>query len=150
MDLISKLRDISPMLCRILARHRYGKPMTTKEIATASGIHIHLFEAYSWSPSWDRIPIIDAFAFSRACGVDFGSYSCMNRVYCYLAKNPTFQYLRKSGHWKDYYAPMLRAWYEGCNGRQFGNDPMLKPIRKLLLRLHKAYSLETKHETKNV
>ena len=136
MNLLHRLDDVSPMLCRLLARQRYGKPLTTQAIAAESGIPSPMVEAYSWSASWDGIPIKHAFKFAEACGVSFVSTKSMNRVYNYLNKNPTFQYLRNDPKWKEYYQPLLLGWYSSFGGRhrEKGNK-IWKPVRALLLRL---------------
>lgn len=136
MKLIQRLDDVSPMLCRLMARKRYGRPRSSKELSDLTGIALPVIEAYSWSASWNDIPIASGFKFARACGIDFASTRSMNRAYAYLNKNPTFKYLRQDPQWETYYKPLLLAWYSSFNGRHRNKDSNVwPPIQKLLLRL---------------
>lgn len=138
MKIHDRLNQISPILCRMLARQPHGRPLTTFEISNKSGIPAHFVEVYSWSQRWDDIPMGNAFAFARACGVDLFSYSSCNRVCTYLKNDPSFKYLRKHPDWLNYYMPMMRSWHASFNGIDRSSEEIWTPIRKLLKRLDVA------------
>ena len=59
------------MLCRLLARTNHGlRPMTTKEIATQSGLSLERVVQISNLRTWSSVPLGAIESFSRACGVN--------------------------------------------------------------------------------
>jgi hypothetical protein len=109
MAYLERVLNFPPVLVRLLARRRYGAPLTTEEIALASGaLSSAEVEAISRETSWRGIRYDDALAFQRGCGIEF--HKSMRRVNDYLAKRPSFQYLRTSPDWESYYKPLLVAW----------------------------------------
>jgi len=107
-----RLDRYPPVLCRLLARQKRGRPLTTQEIAKASGLPPAKVEAISGSISWDGVTVLEMKDFTRACGCDFTSQSHMRRVEDYLRKRPRFTYLKRSPYWREYYYPLVVRWME--------------------------------------
>lgn len=101
-----------PLILRLLARKRRGRPLTTLEIADASGLPVTTVEAISWSVDWSGIDVPSARAFMKGVGIDLASRDDVRRIRMYLRTSPKdprrrFPYLRKSPEWKTRYLPML-------------------------------------------
>jgi hypothetical protein len=127
-----------PPLCRLLARHRYSRPLTIQEIAERSkGITPVEVIAISETVDWRYVNIRQMQAFLTGCGMDFCDTKAMRRVDDYIRKGPTFQYLRQRPDWTTHYLPLLRHWRS-----IYGHYPITKaspiwpPIRDLLIRLN--------------
>lgn len=105
-----RLNRYPPVLCRLLAREKRGRPLTTAEIADTSGLPPAKVEAISASISWDRVEVNDMRAFIQACGCDFDHQPNMRRVEDYIRKGAKFTYLKRSPYWKNYYYPLVVKW----------------------------------------
>lgn len=113
--IFDRVRFYTPILCRLLARHKHGAPLTTDEIASKSGLVPFQVEALSASVTWEGIDIFILQKFSAACGVDFTDKLSLKRVEMYLKGKwngsrrvpPPFSYLRRSPLWKTYYLPLM-------------------------------------------
>lgn len=105
-----RLDRYPPVLCRLLARQKRGRPLTTREIAETSGLPPAKVEAISESVNWDGVGVYEMRGFTKACGCDFTNQSDMRRVEDYLRKRPKFTYLRKSPFWREYYYPLVIKW----------------------------------------
>jgi hypothetical protein len=139
--------NFPPILCRLLARHRYNRPMTTDEIAKQSGcLSAAEVEAISKATDWKPIKVVEMQAFLRGCKLDFCDPSAMRRVRDYLTKFPTFQYLRKSPQWKSYYMPLLLRWIQNY-GIVTTDSPIWPPLRALLIRMIPVLEMEAKRNT---
>ena len=107
-----RVNQYPPIACRIFARHKFGRPMSSKEIAVASGLTILRVEAISELTSWKGVDVLEMQAFTEACGMDFTSARVMKRFDYYVARSPKFLHLRKSELWEDYYKKLLKRWME--------------------------------------
>lgn len=107
-----RVERFSPILCRLMARHRYGAPLTDGEIAEASGLTPHEVYALSWSTNWRGVDIYTMRKYSEACGLDFTSPGKMKRIVVYLQSKPGFKYLRRSNRWHSIYKPMIERWLD--------------------------------------
>lgn len=126
-----RVARFSPILCRLLARHRYGGPMTSEELA----VKMVLFTPWqvdqlSEATSWDGITVAVMRGFTTACNLDISNAAHMRRAEDYLRKTmpnsahlalfgvprttspaaQPFSYLRKDKLWKPYFQPLLRRW----------------------------------------
>ncbi len=108
----TRLNRYPPVLCRLLAREKRGRPLTTVEIAERSGLPPAKVEAISASVSWEGVEALEMMRFIQACGCDFDAQKDMRRVEDYLRKRPKFTYLRRSPQWKNYYYPLVVKWME--------------------------------------
>lgn len=113
-----------PILVRLLARVRRGRPLSDLEISKASGLPIHQVHVLSQSTDWRGVDIYTMRAFTAGCGLDFDSRSQMKRAIVYLRGKtvrgrriaPNFKYLRRSPYWATFYQPMVKRWLEGNAG----------------------------------
>lgn len=99
-----------PILCRLLARVPNSRPLSIDEIASRGGMSNLEVVMLSERTSWDEVPFMHMMRFLKGCGVDFGDARQMRRVNDYIAKRPTWKYLKSSGRWTDTYEPMLKQY----------------------------------------
>jgi hypothetical protein len=99
-----------PVLCRLLARHRYGPPLSEAEIAIRAKMTIREVQALSQLTTWDSCDLSTVIAFSAACGVDFCNWRAMKRIDAYLKSGPTWRYLRASRQFSAKFEPLLRIY----------------------------------------
>lgn len=101
-----------PILVRLLARHKYGKPLSALEISEASlgSVTPAQVEAISQCTQWGSIRMVEAAGFMRGCGLDLCNRQQLKKAEAYLRKNPNFRYLRESQDWEAYYKPMMTRW----------------------------------------
>jgi hypothetical protein len=116
MDYYAKAERYSPILCRLLARERYGRPLSTGELAEKSGLTKYEVEAISQEASWGGVKLDIVRRFTIACGTDFASRADMRRISDYMRKKPTFAYLKKSGNFREYYLPLIIKWRDQYAG----------------------------------
>lgn len=102
----------SPILCRLLARERYGAPLTDAQIAERSGLTPHEVYTLSWSTTWRGVDIYTMRRFTEGCGLDLASPKRMKRTTNYLRSQPTMKYLRRSPLWASQFKPMIEKWRE--------------------------------------
>lgn len=120
-----------PPLVRLLARHKNGRAMTTKEIATAASWSLMWTEGVASEPEWSGVSVGDLQRFTEACNLDFTSRADLNRAETYLRKNggkPPFKYLTSAPDWKTYYLPFIQSWHK----RSPNLAPLPLPIQRLL------------------
>jgi len=136
MNFFTASQSFPPILCRLLARHKGGRPLTTGEIDSVAypiDSNPALVEALSKTTRWDSIPFGDMHCYLVGCRIVFTSTVDMRRVTDYLRKNPNFEYLRKSPEWDSYYKPLLIRWRSSyIVGSQL---PPYPPVRDLVIRL---------------
>lgn len=89
-------QKFSPILVRLLARHRYNAPLSNAEIAQRSKLSIAAVAAIAVSPTWQDIDLPTMRAYLSACNVDFCNQQQMQRVKIYLRSKPTWKYLKRS------------------------------------------------------
>lgn len=129
-----------PILCRLLARHRYGRPLTTEEIVRYSGVLSHaMVEAISESTSWRDVRLGDMRAFLKGCNLDFCDTTTMRRTFDWLRKTTLNSYLQKietidTRYFYACYLPLFKRWYKSY-GIVTKDSPIREPVRSLLIRL---------------
>ena len=140
------LDDFPPCLCRLLARHPKGKPLTAEEIAGAAGWDQHSgedtpnitpmeVEEISQKTSWGDVQYQKILNFLRGCNLDFDNPNTVRRVDSYLRKKCHFNYLLKHTEWKTRYCPLLIRWVEWEIKRKSWGDNPRSSVRKLVDRL---------------
>lgn len=108
-----RVRRFSPILCRLLARHRYGPPLSTEEIVRRSGLSALIVAALSEAIDWTGVDLETFRRFTQACGVDPTNAQEMRRIESYLSKRPVrFKYLKKSPQWETLYKPLMLRWQQ--------------------------------------
>jgi len=106
-----RVDDYPPVLCRLMAKHRPGPAMSTKEISDKSGLSEYEVLTISEMTSWKGVSLEKFRRFTGACGVDFLDSTCMKYVRDYLRKRPIrFKYLKTTPDWDDYYIPLIKKW----------------------------------------
>jgi hypothetical protein len=125
----------SPALCRLMARKKGGKPMTTLDICNAAtSLTPAQVESISQSTDWSHIDIVTAEDFLKAVSMDFCCWADMHRASEYLKSRPTFEHLRRAPEWKSYWLPLLVRWRKSY-GFVNKNQPIWPPLRDLLIRM---------------
>lgn len=115
-----RLREFSPIVCRLLARHPHGPPLSDKEIALRSGLTHLTVVVLSDELSWDGVKVATMRAFIQACNLDFEDKRQMRRVEAYLRAlksgkiNKKFAYLERSPDYESYYLPLRARYEEHC------------------------------------
>lgn len=104
--------QLSPILCRLLARHRHGPPFTVSEIAKRSGLSHLEIHHLSLMRSWDTVPFGTMRRFLIGCSLDFCDVRQMKRVFTYLRLPKKFQYLKKSPEWETVLRPIVEEFYK--------------------------------------
>lgn len=115
-----------PVLCRLLARHRYGRPLTNQEISERSGLSPVVVVAISECVAWKSIPFGDMLLFLKGCGIDFTDRAKMKSIRAYMrirrsadgariVRRPTFSYLKKDDQWESYYLPLMHRYFYSVN-----------------------------------
>ena len=110
MTFYDKANRFSPILCRLLARKRYGRPLSSQELSDDSGLSLVQIEALSQQVNWNGVDLDTLKKFTQSCGTDFASRSDMRRVSDYMRKAPTFAYLKRSKNFREYYLPLISKW----------------------------------------
>jgi hypothetical protein len=111
-----RLDRFPPVACRILARA--PKPsggvraLTDAEIAAGSGrLSVKDVARLSRLTAWDTVPIADAFAFLKGCGVQIDDRDWMRKNVAYLQElRGAPRYLKQSDEWETLYKPLLILW----------------------------------------
>lgn len=105
-----------PILCRLLARHKNGPPMTIEEIADRgelSNLEVILMSQHT---SWDTVPLEAMHRFLVGCGMDFCNgrqvYRARQYTHHVVKGSLAFAYLRKSQQWTQTYEPMLKRYLQ--------------------------------------
>src|SRR5581483_8848230 len=94
---VDRIHSFPPILCRLLARHKNGAPMSAQEISMKAGTITGIYgESYSIAPyrvdvlsgltNWNNVCVSDIILFTRGCGVPFCDGDC-KRVDEYLRTN---------------------------------------------------------------
>jgi hypothetical protein len=115
-----KAERYPPILCRLLARHTRGKPLTTEEITQRSGLPRMAVLTLSFSATWAGTDLPTMRKFLQGCGIDFCNRTQFKRRENYLAlqarlagKNcRNWAYLRASPEWGTFYEPMMRTYIQ--------------------------------------
>jgi hypothetical protein len=118
----TRLDQFPPALCRVLARVPRSRPLTGAEVAQRSGLPLVTVEAISQMTDWSVVPLDQAMAFLRGCGLELDNARAMKRVTVYLrGKNsngkrraPLFSYLKRDAAWATYYKPLLAKLAEAA------------------------------------
>jgi hypothetical protein len=109
-----RVNRFPPIACRLLARHRYGPPLTSEEIAAGSGLSPVQVEALAVTSTWHGIDIYTLQKYTTACGMDFTNSKQMRQKEDYLRKRPVkFTYLKRSPDWP-YYRQLITKWAKIC------------------------------------
>jgi hypothetical protein len=133
MNFWTRAQLFNPQLVRLLARQRYGRALSTEEIAKASGLPLFDVYAIAQANSWEHIKHSQMHAYLVGCNCDFEHRKTMERVDKYLMSQPNLTYLKRNPEWKTYYLPLLIAWRTGYGETV---DPKLwAPLRDLVVRL---------------
>ena len=118
MTFFTRAKQYPPLLVRLMAR-RDHKPMSNMDVVEWSGLPLDMVWDISTKMSWDGVDLETLRKFTVACNMDFTSSKQMRRADDYLRKQPvTWQYLRKSPHWKNQFEPLtiiLLRWGESRN-----------------------------------
>lgn len=115
-----RLREFSPIVCRLLARHPHGAPLTTGHLASLTRLSPYKILALSELTSWDPVSVEDMRSFVVACNLDFEDKRQMRRVEAYLRAlksgkiNKKFAYLDRSPDYESYYLPLRAKYEEHC------------------------------------
>lgn len=119
-----RAETMPPTLCRLLARHRWGRPLTDIEICNAPGLIRNGVPILKLTPrevfclgesvTWRGVDIPTAHAFLIGCGIDFCNAKQMKRIDSYLRSKPNFKYLRTDKEWQSKWEPMIKRWMENC------------------------------------
>lgn len=111
-------QELPPILCRLLARHPNGSPLTTEEIASASGLLPIRVLVLSEMMTWNGVPLDDHFAFTLGCQMEFDNARQMKRARAYaralekgLIARP-FRYLERSPDYESYYLRLRQKCYQ--------------------------------------
>jgi hypothetical protein len=139
MTIQDKLDNFPPVLVRLLARRKlsrgHSEPLTDDEIVERPLTIAEVCD-YSRAVNWNGIPVVKALAFLRGCGLDIDDADAWRRTMTYLSLNPTFNYLRESPQWKEYFLPLIQLYRKGYPLAMNDLPPNLcPPIRSLLQRL---------------
>lgn len=106
----SHARRYPPILCRLLARRRFGPPLTVEEIAARGRLTVLEVNLLSEQTQWDTVMFGGMTRFLTGCGIDFTKRADMKRIDSYIRSKPTWKYLRNSGLWTSLYEPMLKKY----------------------------------------
>src|SRR5688572_19186637 len=107
-----RLERFPPILLRLLARERRGRPLTVNEIAARAGLPVSEVVEMSHLLSWHHVTMAKFLGFCDGCRIDLLDRSCVRRIEDYLRKGPKFKYLRTNQEWKSVYKPMLIEYRE--------------------------------------
>ena len=123
-----RLRRYPPVLIRLLARHKRGRPLTSAEISERSGLPLMTVETISSSTSWSGLDLYTARRFMLACGCDLSSQRDVRRIHVYLKRTPRnprhrFPYLQRSPQWEGYYLPLMERFLKSLHERSQTHGP---------------------------
>jgi hypothetical protein len=145
MNFFQRTQSFPPILLRLLARHKGGKPLTCHEIAERSGQPLDICNTLSTmevmemakQTNWKGIGALEMFSFMRGCNLMLDDTATMRRVSDYLRKNPNFEYLRVSPDWESYYKPLMIIWRSSYGDGHISGQPLptYPPVRELVKRL---------------
>ncbi len=110
------LKLFPPCQVRLLARERYGKPLTNEQIATASGLSAREVALISQMTSWQDVDVDALQRFTHGCGLDLDKPASVKRKLVYVRGQhytgpnrvpPSYRYLRQSPDWAKFYNPLI-------------------------------------------
>jgi hypothetical protein len=113
------LEMFPPCQVRLLARERYGKPLTAEQIATSSGLSQREVGLISQMVTWQDVDVEALRRFTHGCGLDLDKPASVKRKLVYLRGQhytrvdrvpPSFRYLRRSPDWVTFYKPLIVKW----------------------------------------
>lgn len=134
MTTTEKFQNFPPVLVRLLARHRYGRPFSGDEIAETSDLILPHVQTYSWHTHWSHIGVTDALKFMDGCGLGIDDHQAWRRTVGYLNHKPTFRYLRASPDWERFYKLLLTHWRKSL-GTVTTTSNIYPPLRELAVRM---------------
>lgn len=107
-----RIEKLPPILCRLLARHPRGLPLTNSEIAARCRLSRQHVAFIATRPTWDDVGVAEMREFLAGCGLDFCSSSTMKRVDVYLrdvraGRVKLSRYLRRAPHFQDELAHLV-------------------------------------------
>lgn len=106
-----RLHRFNPILCRLLARYRGGRPLTVGDISERSGLPCGLVVEMSHLPSWNNVTVEKFLAFTHGCGLDLMDATSIRRAEAYLRDKPSFKYLKRDKlAWNTIYKPLISEW----------------------------------------
>lgn len=106
-----RLHRFNPILCRLLARYKGGRPFTVGEISAQSGLSESLVVEMSHLPSWNDVTMERFLAFTNGCGLDLLDSTTIRRAEAYLRDRPSFRYLKRDKlAWNTIYKPLIGEW----------------------------------------
>lgn len=115
-----KLRRYPPILCRLLARHRYGRILSDEEISVRAGLAVYEVAAIGAMTSWDDVPVGKIRSILIGMGIDLCNMTQMKRVESYLRaqarlaklNRPNWRYLRRDTEWQRRWAPAMSRYLQ--------------------------------------
>lgn len=115
-----RVERFPPILCRLLARKPYGRPLTDTEIAQKAGLSTYQVCTLAQSADWRGVDIYTMRSFMQACGININDHNSIRRVENYLAGKlvngtrlaPAFSYLKRSPEWTTIFKPTLKRWLQ--------------------------------------
>lgn len=111
--------------CHITAGHLVA--MTDGEIADRSGLSAWCVFLLSQKSNWDDVDSRTMRAFMLACNCDVENVRDWARLKDYCARGGSFQHLRKSLHWMDYFKPLLLRWQWLAASKEY-NERLFKVL----------------------
>jgi len=103
-----RLEKIPPLLLRVLARKRRGRPFTDQELVERSGLSVGQIRLLGEKLDWSSVTIDEMKKFFECCGIDLFSRTDWHRVTAYLRTKPKWTYLKKSQDWPTHRKRLLR------------------------------------------
>jgi hypothetical protein len=75
-NVLDRMNLLPPNLCRLIARDTSSKrkPLTTEQIAAASGLTVGEVQRISRHTSWDKVPFGSMMRFMVGCGVTTSNF----------------------------------------------------------------------------
>ena len=101
--MIKHLDKLPPYLCRVLAR-KGRKSLTNQDIADVSKLTVKRVGKISKLKSWGSVPVAQAAAFSKACGINLINQAQARK---YLGRGPKMAHVQNSPN-KAYLLKLMR------------------------------------------
>lgn len=117
LTIAQRLDRFPPLVCRLLARRHAHKrgivPLSTVEIAVRSKLTPSIVSSLAPLTSWDSVPIPQALAFAKGCGIDLDDRDSLRHHTAYMKRlKGAPRYLVRSPDWKTVYEPLIQLWEE--------------------------------------
>lgn len=114
MSLEKILQEFPACLCRLLARE-HGRPLSSRVLASRSGLTRDRVDHISSTNNWQFIRIGEALQFLKACGIELTSL----RRHREFIKRNNWGHLAKSRK-QSYYVKLMQYWIE--SRRAYANN----------------------------